>query len=428
MSNIIQDGSFEFTASKCTLSKGTNYCSVPITKDSSWQSSSGEIEVNKGILSLHGRYWVDLNTKVPITISQMVSLEPGKYSLSFWLSKNECGAVLKTGSFGVEKVKEQPFETDSIVWRHVSLEFSVETSQEYEVFVTSTSEGNCGPGLDTISLILMSSADEDAIKDDNDPVVDEEPAQEPKPAKPAPTPSPPIPSPKTVPIKPTAELTATDFSKEAASVPQDSPTITSSITPTTAFESINQAAEDPSDLDNGSPNQSRKDIIVASALTSVILILILALFWWKHKRNGLAKSKEESNLDNSLKLPHVKAVRRASLASSGTWHSLFSIPSASPFSTEKRLHRVSLESRKSRSTMLFSPAIEEKELPSQKFFNAVMDYEPRKQEEIDIIAGDLIEVLEMKSERCVRVVNRSTFATGVVPVSVIGAEIVRDEF
>jgi hypothetical protein len=95
---------------------------------------------------------------------------------------------------------------------------------------------------------------------------------------PAPIPSPAIPSPKTVPIKPTSELSATDSSKEAASVPQDSPTITSSITPTTAIESIvsyvpsAQIAGDTLDLNNGSTNNldiSQKDkAIIASMLAS----------------------------------------------------------------------------------------------------------------------------------------------------------------
>jgi hypothetical protein len=58
----------------------------PIAEMSPWQSTSGFIEVNSHSAAHNGRFWVDLNPTAPITISQWVTLDPGQYSLSFWLS------------------------------------------------------------------------------------------------------------------------------------------------------------------------------------------------------------------------------------------------------------------------------------------------------------------------------------------------------
>jgi hypothetical protein len=59
----------------------------------------------------------------------------------------------------------------------------------------------------------------------------------------------------------------------------------------------------------------------------------------------------------------------------------------------------------------------------QRFHKAVMNHLPRTQFEIATIAGDRIELLELESEIYARVVNRRTMETGLLPVSVIGAEI-----
>jgi hypothetical protein len=336
---------------------------MPIAEMSPWQSSSGRIEVESESRERNDKWWINLTPTASKTISQKVSLEPGLYSLSFGLSMNSCGSGRKTGNVGVSQVIERPFQTDTRARRLVSLEFSVDERKEYEVYFTSTtSEGNCGPALDTISLVLIS-------------------------------------------LSVVAPHTPTHFE----------PHVSSTSSTTTV----------PDDSINDSPILSRKEIaIVASVLSSVFLFVILtfALIWWIRRRN-LAKEKEESDLDNPLKRrssmastattgtmkeesdldnPLKRRSSMASTATAGTMNSLYSLPRAKLYIKENNLIRDVVASRKVRSAMLISPPIE----PSPKFYNAVVDYLPQT-------------LYELKSEICARVMNRRTFTTG-ISRSVIG--------
>jgi hypothetical protein len=65
--------------------------------------------------------------------------------------------------------------------------------------------------------------------------------------------------------------------------------------------------------------------------------------------------------------------------------------------------------------------------PSQKVYSAVMNYRPAAHGEISVVEGDQIEVLELRSVLYARVLNCRTKETGLIPVLVIGAEIVRED-
>jgi hypothetical protein len=204
-----------------------------------------------------------------------------------------------------------------------------------------------------------------------------------------------------------------------------SSTIANSAIPITAFADSTASAEkidNPADKIDNSSKLSGKDIrIIATLLTSTLLIIMIFLIFWKRK---LAKEKEKMDV---LKKVYAKEIWRTNTVSTGSWQSLYSIesvPSVTPFRKETKSHRRLSHlttSRNSTSTMLFPHS-----LPTMRFFDAVMNYLPKTQYEIATIAGDRIEVLEMKSAMVARVVNRRTLATGLIPVFVIGAEFVRD--
>ncbi|KAJ3309909.1 hypothetical protein HDV04_005539 [Boothiomyces sp. JEL0838] len=159
------------TTSSSAPASQTAYTSKPnswcLSNDNSgiqpWQLLSGPLYEldNHPWPAYSGNFSMDLCANVAYTIGQYVNLVVGQsYTLTFMLNENYCGAQTKTGFVTASGNPSQTFTHDSSVdghnWKKVTYNFTA-TTQKTLVSIGATNSGSCGPVIDLVTLVPVSS-------------------------------------------------------------------------------------------------------------------------------------------------------------------------------------------------------------------------------------------------------------------------------
>lgn len=246
MSNWFANPSFE-TNSGC----GTfNWCPITVAPNG-WQLNSikGELNSVKDFTPHDGSWSMDLSADSPYSISQTLSLEPGVYSLEFFIRPNtHCGKDDKSktavysisgGSLGNGQPNSQcSVSIGASDWISCKDTINVpldSTSQKFTIGGDTLSTSSCGAVLDDLRLVQTSKLTPPTPPPPPPPVIPIPPS--------SPTPSPPPSQGNTVDTTPAPPVSLPDSSQ----IPDRTPT-------TSRLQLNNTAAVAASNLENATPN------------------------------------------------------------------------------------------------------------------------------------------------------------------------------